>query len=574
MSNRSNERLPMVIALGVFVALAQLGCLVAIGFAAWGELMSPASPFAYLPDLRSAVVFRGEVYFRVEDMKVGGTREELWAFDLKTGRVREAIGATFSTYRGWVTDGERLWGIGDREVLETDGTTTVTHRPKRLLNAQTGWAFLYEGCPAVLDRDLSDTERLLVLVDGEWEDKGQIAAPPGSGSRQALVFDERIGGAILVPPATGLPRYTKVVPVGETYHLFQLHFWGQKGSIYYREGLDLRATPADDSPPSALDPINAPAESAGWTCLNIECNPYFFGFGTLHRAPLFGGFEGEFWKPSEKNGTQTTRFAMSKNQADPRLTRGITFVSQPDGPEIYALAMSQSWGVDVFRYDGERLTAMPYHIEGAAQWMVRFWTRFVLKVLGVASVGTVLLLVIGSCLLPKANEASHSFGLTTVQLAPLGRRCLAKGIDLTLLITPVVVQMAWLLSIADSETLYTEVTLFSFQYHPEPAQELGRLMLPASCWAVTVFLAIVRYEGRYGVTPGKWLCGVRTLRTTLRPCGFARALLRELLMWFDAPLLLTVIPGMTSLLCTDRRQRIGDLIADTIVVDHRAPERS
>jgi hypothetical protein len=79
---------------------------------------------------------------------------------------------------------------------------------------------------------------------------------------------------------------------------------------------------------------------------------------------------------------------------------------------------------------------------------------------------------------------------------------------------------------------------------------------------------IIRWtvQARWGLTPGKWLMGLRTVRTSLRPCGFARSLLRELFMAFDAPLLLTPFPGITSMLSTDCRQRLGDLAADTIVV--------
>ena len=80
---------------------------------------------------------------------------------------------------------------------------------------------------------------------------------------------------------------------------------------------------------------------------------------------------------------------------------------------------------------------------------------------------------------------------------------------------------------------------------------------------------MILIQSRWGFTPGKWLLGLRMLRTTLRPCGVARSLLRELLMAVDAPMLLTPLPGITSMLSTDCRQRLGDLAADTLVIQVR-----
>ena len=39
------------------------------------------------------------------------------------------------------------------------------------------------------------------------------------------------------------------------------------------------------------------------------------------------------------------------------------------------------------------------------------------------------------------------------------------------------------------------------------------------------------------------------------------------MMIADAPLLLTILPAILAMLSTDHRQRLGDLLADTVVVD-------
>jgi uncharacterized RDD family membrane protein YckC len=88
------------------------------------------------------------------------------------------------------------------------------------------------------------------------------------------------------------------------------------------------------------------------------------------------------------------------------------------------------------------------------------------------------------------------------------------------------------------------------------------LFVPAMAF---VFVQIV-WQGRSGRTLGKWLMGLRTLRSTGRPCGIARSLLREILFAIDSVLLLSWVPGLMSILATKNSQRIGDLLSDTIVI--------
>ena len=81
----------------------------------------------------------------------------------------------------------------------------------------------------------------------------------------------------------------------------------------------------------------------------------------------------------------------------------------------------------------------------------------------------------------------------------------------------------------------------------------------------TLFLVVI--QGCWGITPGKWLCGLRTLRTTLRPCGIARSLVREVMLVAETFQLICWLPPMLSIALTNQRQRLGDLVSDTIVVE-------
>ena len=84
----------------------------------------------------------------------------------------------------------------------------------------------------------------------------------------------------------------------------------------------------------------------------------------------------------------------------------------------------------------------------------------------------------------------------------------------------------------------------------------------------TTLLLLTRIilEGRYGLTPGKWLLGIRTVSSTRYSCGIARSLLRTILYWIDLSYLITPIPAAISIMLSPSRQRLGDRLADTVVL--------
>jgi uncharacterized RDD family membrane protein YckC len=89
-----------------------------------------------------------------------------------------------------------------------------------------------------------------------------------------------------------------------------------------------------------------------------------------------------------------------------------------------------------------------------------------------------------------------------------------------------------------------------------------------------VYFAVL--EGWRGRTPGKSALGLRVVTITGRPIGFRAAALRNVMRAADAlPLTYTAgllsIAGLVSMSATRRFQRLGDLVAGTIVI---VPERA
>lgn len=84
----------------------------------------------------------------------------------------------------------------------------------------------------------------------------------------------------------------------------------------------------------------------------------------------------------------------------------------------------------------------------------------------------------------------------------------------------------------------------------------------------TQWLYFFLWEAKYGRSPGKMLLGLVVVTTTGRAVGWRRAAIRNLLRVAD--LLPTVYAvGLVSMSLTSRFQRLGDVIADTMVIARR-----
>jgi uncharacterized RDD family membrane protein YckC len=77
-------------------------------------------------------------------------------------------------------------------------------------------------------------------------------------------------------------------------------------------------------------------------------------------------------------------------------------------------------------------------------------------------------------------------------------------------------------------------------------------------------------EALWSRTPGKYLQGLIVVDPSGGRCGWRRALVRTLLRVVEAnPLLFGGLPAGIAILASERNQRIGDLVAGTLVVSAR-----
>lgn len=177
-------------------------------------------------------------------------------------------------------------------------------------------------------------------------------------------------------------------------------------------------------------------------------------------------------------------------------------------------------------------------------------------------------------------------------LASIGFRGISRMIDQVLFFIPLLISVAlhpdaaiwWIKTVHSLNSARVEFArisirnwLLNFQ---NPAQKGSEFVwtlfsMPFVWWlfvpAILILVGQIIWQGQSGLTIGKWLCGIKVVRTTLRPCGLSRSLLREILLVVDSLCLLSWIPGVLTILMTARCQRSGDFCADTIVISSIAP---
>jgi uncharacterized RDD family membrane protein YckC len=176
----------------------------------------------------------------------------------------------------------------------------------------------------------------------------------------------------------------------------------------------------------------------------------------------------------------------------------------------------------------------------------------------------ILYAILASWLMAVYRTTGYEYGNSSVELASIIRRTLAKIVDWLLVILPVLILQWVLYGTLDQEKIFKAfsqdldlIGLF---------RKLAFGLLGFLIYGVVWLTGLAITEGFWGISPGKWLCGIRVVRTTLRRCGFFRAVLRELILFVDCFMCVGWVASTCCVAFTDCRQRIGDLLADTIVI--------
>lgn len=477
----------------------------------------------------------------------------IWSLDPQTGETKDT-GLTFQPREGefLVAFGGRLWHAGCSELFELTGDQFTRHAVPTPGGSYPFRPFLYEDRLAFFKSTPGNAPVVHSFHTSQWQAEGEVVLPDG-------VSDCRILGA--------------------TNHVFAME--GSK--LIHREGLVLQpfrswesrvrdalsAPPNEAEPVSALLPSNRSSEAAGWQSVVSDVpKPPNGWWDTLMVDGEPGVLIVDASRPDRvvasavrREGARWLKFASCEL---PLGTIWCHVVPALDRSKSYVIAVTGLYSTHILEIDDNGIR--PTVIRRIGDEGIRSLD----VVAGMASLPVLflcfgLILAAGTTgLMRRFTNPMYGSGRQTVRMASVWRRGVARVIDLGL-IAVTTLFLGWLLTRTLDWSSFVEALNLRI-YHPTVARAVWAATW-MNVWLIAAYAVLVAMQARWGLTPGKWLCGLRTLRTTLKQCGFARSLVREVVLSVDACHFLCWTPGIVCIALTDCRQRLGDLVADTIVVE-------
>jgi uncharacterized RDD family membrane protein YckC len=457
--------------------------------------------------------------------------------------------------------GDRLWLVSSGEAYEfVDGVPQPTNFVRPILKGGPHEHFLLGENPAYFQRMRNGIE-VSSFTEGAWTTTHELILPD---RREWSITDDPFN-------VDHLWMNRCIVHDGQT-HLFMT----ANRSLMYRKGLELK--PLTDEPASALRTSNHDPEITPWTrvCVlpressEIEGN-WVCGM-LLDGQPIALTIEvhhdgrsiGQLYR---LDGTKWTPFA---SQAFPLGSTWFRTLNGGDGkPGL--LIVNTSVRSYVYDVDESGFRLIPWKYATGITSLKLYPTLLQYgAVLVVTSILSMLLGVGVWLLMDHYTRPDYSFRDQAVSLASVGRRGLARVLDFGLVVSSTI-GLGWFL-LRDLDWILLAEVVNSGADHPMK-QLVVRAVWLLMMWLCTFGTVLVMAQGRWGITPGKWCCGLRTVQSSLRPCGFAKSLVREVVLWGDACGFLCWAPGLLSIALTNKRQRLGDLVADTLVVDASSMKR-
>ena len=458
--------------------------------------------------------------------------------------------------------------------------------------------FFYNGQITVVEQYHTGEFRLAHLVDGTWE-KGQRIRLPKTNARWIAGPQGPRIRCDAEPPLNGIRYYLTVIPDATDLHIRFVTQDSRNQLLFaaYRKGFEYVDDGGD--PISAQSPENTEFDLSGWEQINsslygaIGWGP----FSAEHGNVLLGIRDNESLQfvRREADGRWKVLSGLEPSRREFEWDSLITGRSE----RSYVLRQSSEWfgRFTFYPIDGDTIGPAQLTLPGHEQMYLNRWGRCAGGLL-LAWVTHIVVLICGQRLCSSASE--YEFGIHRALLAPLPLRSLAFVIDamaISLLVaTSFSIQWHYLdakwdrnadrklsrvLSLAEMNLDSRLVSWLEvvgscildpeeFIGRPRDYEQFRTLILTVLIDTfVPLWLYRTYHEGKSGVTFGKWLTGIRTVGSTLRPCGFARAVVRSAVYLVDFALFITPLPATISMMLSPCCQRLGDRVADTLVIKSR-----
>ena len=414
--------------------------------------------------------------------------------------------------------------------------------------------------------------------------------------------DHERAQTVLLPrtsqPASGTVArncFLWVVQHGTQHHLMRTNY--QQGFAAYRAGFQFADEEQDAA--SAVAPENAPPEAFGWIPigepLDADKSPLggWMQMVSTSHGPVFvfRGSKRQVFQPASDGRWEELTGLSESNKW------GGYLMPDASCSTNYIVYSDDTWGwgsLEVRRIGSNAEQTATLVVPGCEREYVGRWRTLVCGVLFAWLLHIAVLIAGAEWFARRGSYEKYEFGVEQASLAPVWRRAAATAVDVVLML--IVLSLLWLLCCwvfgfkharfhgdqgADS-LLHIEhfwsYGIRGFKHIPAAllGSPIGWLVHPfvvgrdfPSLWVAALFVAgglKVLFEGRVGVTPGKWLLGIRTVDVTLRPCGISKDIVRSVFYCFDLPFLLTPLPAVVSWMLSEHRQTWGDRAAQTLVI--------
>lgn len=417
--------------------------------------------------------------------------------------------------------GDRVWVLGSEEIAYYE-RGAVKYLSNKTRPQRASRPFMYAGRPTVIT--LGATPALAVLrdeIETKWELRDIALGRPGGVGTLKSVQAVEAGNSLYI--------------VGELCSEDR-----DRCSLSYRDLEHSAWLPLADDVCSC----------ATWTAVSIAMRPAVFVSepernGGAHLSLVTVGADGPRRKSIEVAGTR-----MWSHWRPLASGSRLVLVSSDGMPGSLHLAEVENGRVT---RTAKRPGAFPFPANMMAVMLIPQ-----LLPIGLSLVLALLLTI----QMRRHRVPDYELGAERRAFATLWQRAVAQLVDLVPFVAGFAVPMRWMWRMfSDPESLIGDGTTFPWV--------MVASVFGAFLWAIVVFVAYSYYEGRSGKTPGKWLMGIRVLGADLRPCGFGRAFLRNLLTFVDG--FFSFLVGALLVALTENWQRLGDMAARTIVV---ADERS
>ncbi|MCE1248690.1 MAG: RDD family protein [Firmicutes bacterium] len=467
-------------------------------------------------NFHNSVFFNGKIWYITSFLKKS-KKCDLVSLEPSANAQPEIVIGNFLSYPELFADKDRFFIVDLFRIKEFKDGTLKDIKTDRQLNYLSKY-FIFKGEPAALE--ITDKEQYFCfLKDGKWKKEESFAIKPA-----------------LNVPWVKSDCQTHVLTAGNDIYLFYSH--KSREAAYCRINNDFTCKPED------------------WKMVPVEGN--YISFATVNGKPSVINTEkgrvtvtqldGDQWK--EISSVKTGRIYdfnifSGKNPDEMLLIWGNTGSNNIEVDNIKGDVLSQIVSIGK-KYEPLKL-----------QMISNIFT------ISIEIIILTAVLVLLSGVMKKYKISAYTVNGSVVTFASLMQRGFARGIDVLIVYLPILICFI----------------IYSKQYLEfMEGKDIGDLISPLMIFpvmlvsmAIAAVIAVIIWlmEGKWGQTPGKMVIGIKTVnRETLLPCGPISAIVRNLLFIVDG--IIHFLTGIFFIAFFTNRQRFGDIIAGTIVIEKQA----